>query len=270
MQRRSRWIVLMILVLGSWAQVFSQEVQDSADKGMALVGNVHGTVTDATTGSPIAGAEIVLVDKPVSRQYPLEGFVMPSNKGMIALPMEITVTDLRILSDANGEFLISGVPTPFPFKPYTVVVSAAGYDQTVIDYIPVLPGAVMSLKISFALSKNKNETTVYDGEDGNAPIRYGREGSLNEDVPASPESVDGPDGNAQHKAERTRAMAAAASPSVFSATVFATQEGLIGMTTANGHKIQKGDNFVALPSVRALCSKEGSEYQVKVSYKNRL
>jgi hypothetical protein len=48
--------------------------------------------------------------------------------------------------------------------------------------------------------------------------------------------------------------------------VFATREGLVGGTTANGHVIRSSDRFVALPSRRALASNGGSEYQVKVCY----
>ncbi|ATB37537.1 hypothetical protein CYFUS_002959 [Cystobacter fuscus] len=48
--------------------------------------------------------------------------------------------------------------------------------------------------------------------------------------------------------------------------VFATREGLVGGTTANGHVIKSNDRFVALPSRRALASNGGSEYQVKVCY----
>jgi hypothetical protein len=46
--------------------------------------------------------------------------------------------------------------------------------------------------------------------------------------------------------------------------VYGTREGLVGGTTANGHIIKSYDRFVALPSRRALASKGGSEYQVKV------
>jgi hypothetical protein len=48
--------------------------------------------------------------------------------------------------------------------------------------------------------------------------------------------------------------------------VFATREGLVGGTTANGHVITTNDRFVALPSRRALASNGGSEYQVRVCY----
>src|SRR3954452_9023864 len=46
--------------------------------------------------------------------------------------------------------------------------------------------------------------------------------------------------------------------------VFATREGLVGGTTANGHVITKRDLFVALPSRRALAPRDNSDYTVKV------
>ncbi|MGH3646952.1 MAG: hypothetical protein ACRDTM_07230 [Micromonosporaceae bacterium] len=51
--------------------------------------------------------------------------------------------------------------------------------------------------------------------------------------------------------------------------VYATREGLVGGTTANGHKIVKNDRFVALPSRRALASDGGNEYTVTVRYQGR-
>ena len=46
--------------------------------------------------------------------------------------------------------------------------------------------------------------------------------------------------------------------------VFATREGLVGGTTANGHVIADRDLFVALPSRRALAPRDNSDYTVKV------
>jgi hypothetical protein len=46
--------------------------------------------------------------------------------------------------------------------------------------------------------------------------------------------------------------------------VFATREGLVGGTTANGHVIRRRDHFVALPSRRALAPRNTSDYSVKV------
>ncbi|WP_311765186.1 hypothetical protein [Streptomyces zingiberis] len=50
----------------------------------------------------------------------------------------------------------------------------------------------------------------------------------------------------------------------FSARVYATREGLVGHTTANGHVIKADDHFVALPSRRGLSPKGSSQYSVRV------
>ncbi|MER6169330.1 hypothetical protein [Streptomyces violaceorubidus] len=52
--------------------------------------------------------------------------------------------------------------------------------------------------------------------------------------------------------------------SAFSARVYATREGLVGHTTANGHVIQTNDHFVALPSRRALSPAGSGQYSVQV------
>ena len=63
----------------------------------------------------------------------------------------------------------------------------------------------------------------------------------------------------------TAAQTLAALPlSARSYRVFATREGLIGGTTANGHVIRPRDHFVALPSRRALAPRGSGDYTVKV------
>ncbi|MGB7798350.1 MAG: hypothetical protein WA731_01945 [Pseudonocardiaceae bacterium] len=50
--------------------------------------------------------------------------------------------------------------------------------------------------------------------------------------------------------------------------VFATREGLVGGTTANGHLIVPRDHFVALPSARGLGPRDSGDYTVKVCASN--
>ncbi|OLF09976.1 hypothetical protein [Actinophytocola xanthii] len=50
--------------------------------------------------------------------------------------------------------------------------------------------------------------------------------------------------------------------------VFATREGLVGGTTANGHVITSRDHFVALPSRRGLSANWAGEYSVRVCASN--
>ena len=70
---------------------------------------------------------------------------------------------------------------------------------------------------------------------------------------------------------REQALATPAKPFPGAVTfrVYATREGLVGYTTANGHLIKERDRFVALPSRSALAKKGGYDKQVLVSYKGR-
>lgn len=67
---------------------------------------------------------------------------------------------------------------------------------------------------------------------------------------------------------RLTADTAPATPSLGSAgnvyRVYATREGLVGGTTANGHVIVSRDHFVALPSRRGLAPKGTGDYTVRV------
>ncbi|WP_435223121.1 hypothetical protein [Streptomyces sp. Tue6028] len=56
----------------------------------------------------------------------------------------------------------------------------------------------------------------------------------------------------------------AAAAAAFSSRVYATREGLVGGTTANGHVIRSNDHFVALPSRRALSPNGSGQYSVQV------
>jgi hypothetical protein len=60
----------------------------------------------------------------------------------------------------------------------------------------------------------------------------------------------------------TSGMAIQAAP--LKSRVFATREGLVGGTTANGHVIVNRDHFVALPSRRGLANNGSGNYSVKV------
>ncbi|MGW4921584.1 hypothetical protein [Streptomyces parvulus] len=67
-------------------------------------------------------------------------------------------------------------------------------------------------------------------------------------------------------ADHAGSAAAGSAPTAaaFSARVYATREGLVGHTTANGHVITANDHFVALPSRRALSPKGSGQYSVQV------
>ncbi|WP_279579071.1 hypothetical protein [Fodinicola feengrottensis] len=79
------------------------------------------------------------------------------------------------------------------------------------------------------------------------------------DSGASP-AVSGLDVTAKSIGVRKVAAPAAA----LSYRVYATREGLVGGTTANGHVIVSSDHFVALPSGRNLSPKGSTQYSVQV------
>ncbi|ASR33983.1 hypothetical protein BAY61_02100 [Prauserella marina] len=62
--------------------------------------------------------------------------------------------------------------------------------------------------------------------------------------------------------EEPRPEARLSAPTTY--RVFATREGLVGGTTANGHVITERDHFVALPSRKGLAGKGSGNYTVKV------
>jgi hypothetical protein len=63
---------------------------------------------------------------------------------------------------------------------------------------------------------------------------------------------------------RSTGESARAPHAAVTARVFATREGLVGGTTANGHVITTDDHFVALPSGRGLSPKGSDDYSVRV------
>jgi hypothetical protein len=52
-------------------------------------------------------------------------------------------------------------------------------------------------------------------------------------------------------------------------TVWATREGLVGHSTANGHVVTERDHFVALPSTRVLNALDRRDFVVRLEYKGR-
>jgi hypothetical protein len=93
-------------------------------------------------------------------------------------------------------------------------------------------------------------------EEGAAGVPAGGRGgdataSAGPAAPGAPEPPDDTSGAADHTGP-------------FSATLFATRIGLVGGTTANGHRIREDDHFAALPSRRGLAVRGGGEYTVRV------
>ena len=132
----------------------------------------------------------------------------------------------------DGRFLINAVPVDYPTSVYSVVASAPGYQPQVLKAVRVLPGAVMAVQCAFALSRGG--------------------------------SIGAPVGGASFTYSHERIITPSRAGAVQAGQIFATREGLVGRTTANGHVIQADDRFVALPSRRALNAKGARKYQVRL------
>jgi hypothetical protein len=91
-------------------------------------------------------------------------------------------------------------------------------------------------------------------------------------IPALPTGATGsPTGVSGAAIAREQALVRPTAPFPGAATfrLFATREGLVGGTTANGHVIGERDRFVALPSRLALAKKDGYDKQVLIAYKGK-
>ena len=220
------------LVASSWGVTLAHALGSPVNEN-EYVGNVVGSVVDARTREGIQNATVILIGQP---WHSLTSIWTTDLRNSL-----IASSSHRSNTDGRGQFLINHVPTPYPFKAYTVIAVAPGYGLQVFDYVPVLPGAVMSLECQFALTQGKGATTVFRQNNLRAPYRYSHENDLRIPSRSVPDSKHG-------------------------RMVFATREGLVGRTTANGHVIGPRDRFVALPSRRSLSGKGGREFQVRLTH----
>jgi hypothetical protein len=109
----------------------------------------------------------------------------------------------------------------------------------------------MALRLDGQLRRGRGPAALFRGTDADAPLKYAHEleAGLVRPVPR----------------QRGGIMSMSAGQSVF-----ATREGLIGGTTANGHVIVPHDHFVALPSRRALNANDATfNYQVELAFGDR-
>lgn len=145
--------------------------------------------------------------------------------------LKTTTHLLEVRSDSSGGFLVAGVDIDADGDSATVSVPSDPRIPPTRIFIP--PGAVLSPRISL----QPGSTLVLP--------------------PRSPAVL--PSASVAFRS-------AAPDPSVAGPwSVFATREGLVGFTTANGHVIRLNDRFVALPSRRALAPSDTSrDYLVRL------
>lgn len=128
-----------------------------------------------------------------------------------------------VTADNTGRFLFSGIPLESWDGERFDLVLEYGTHRLRLDSLNVAPGAAMSPSLEIVLPGTSDTSLSAE----RFRVEPGRTSS-------SP------------------SFAARATASVAPFSVFATREGLVGLTTANGHKIVENDHFVALPSRRAL------------------
>jgi hypothetical protein len=215
-----------------------------------MVGNVYGRIADVRSGQPIGGAAVALFPLPMPTNT--RGTWVSCASGVAFVP-ESSQAVRRGMTDKEGDFLINAVPTPYPGKDYLILVQAEGYAPLLIGQVRVLPGAVMALRLDGSLSRGAGPALYYPSPQAGAPVRYRHE----EAATAGRPSLHG-------------LGAATSLGGVMTAVVFATREGLVGGTTANGHLIVARDHFVALPSRRALNANDSTrDFMVEIVQGNK-
>ncbi len=210
----------------------------------SLVGNISGAIKDSITGSPIANARVYVI-----ADQKLKGVSISFSIGFI--DSLIHRTDLLTKtgeSKTDGGFLLNAIPTPYPFKYYMVIIVAKNYSPFILDSARVFPGASMSLEINALLIGQTQNVIYFNRKNRKAPYIYHDEKQIELK-------------NFYEKGLK--------SVSGLQYSVFATREGLVGYTTANGHVIVSNDHFVSLPSFKSLCSNGGYEYEVTINYNGK-
>lgn len=207
--------------------------------GLFLSPEESGRVIRVDDSPPTAAAELVDPASYVGNVYGTvsDGAALPLAGATIELfdDQGQEVTEAR--SSPSGAFLIAGVPAAFDGQFYRITASMEGRKRSTIERVRVLPGAAMALEITFRLTPAGGANAATSSS---TSWHYRHESA---DVP--------PSSNA------------------YGATIFATREGLVGGTTANGHVIVPDDHFAALPSRRALSTNFGYERQVRLTYRGR-
>jgi hypothetical protein len=236
---RSNIACLLLTLVFSGHRDAAARTNYSFDQGQ-FVGNVVGRVVDSANGRGLAGTTVILIDKAWSSEL-AKNWANGLRNLLLASSVRHATTNSR------GEFIVNHVPTPYPARNYTVVAMAPGYKLQVFDQVPVLPGAVMALECRFALKRGSGVGLVFSKNQPGAPYDYSHERRFR--IP----TARGKSGSRAFGGSR----------------IFATREGLVGRTTANGHVVRRNDRFVALPSRRVLSSNGGNEFQVRLTYRNR-
>lgn len=109
-------------------------------------GNIYGTISEDSTGAPIKNAVIYVTHTPVQYLTQPRPGAINSDQGPVILPDLLSVVR-QSSSENDGAFIVNDIPIRGSSMLYTVLIKAEGRDTTVIEQVPVLPGASMALRI---------------------------------------------------------------------------------------------------------------------------
>lgn len=109
-------------------------------------GNIYGTIVDGRSGEPLKNAVIYVTAQPVEYLSQENPNAVSSDQGPVIIPDPATAVR-QAMTRPDGTFLVNNIPIRGSSQLYTLIIKAPNRDVTVIDQVPVLPGASMALKI---------------------------------------------------------------------------------------------------------------------------
>jgi len=223
--------------------------------GRILYGNVYGTITEASSGNPLQGVDICLSDEAVRSGTNQSAASVFSNRGRVVLPERDAAAGSAV-SRADGTYIINNIRLSGAgySRRYSILINADGMAPVIINSALILPGAIMALQVDVQMVNSPYVHVVDAGRTSPIVVTNRFRHELNLSGNAAP-----------YDGGKDRALSVDAEDTL-TLRIYATREGLVGGTTANGHVIKERDHFVALPSARVLCSKNGYEYQVKLEH----
>lgn len=226
----------------------------AAGVSVALVTPAHAATAPATWSSDLSagesagvttgpdGVELAASSRPSTRTGGTEGVADQAPTGYLTLPPHTLARPTTQVESTLSGALPDGSTA-------TVDVRGRSRNGGWTEWIPSTPTGAEGGRSSARLpgpTSQVQSRLVLTGTPGAGPVVDGLRQTA---VPAAVAEA-GPD------------VATESAPLRYS--VFATREGLVGGTTANGHVITERDHFVALPSRRALSPRDTNDYSVKV------
>jgi hypothetical protein len=173
---------------------------------------------------------------------------------------------LRLGSAANRAASVdSALRTGFAIYPHSLATAANTFGATVRSTVP--DGAELAVDVRGRRSDGlwTEWMEIRPDAPGVLPVAA-RDVEVRATLSA-PDGVTSPTVQSLTVTPSAAARAPVAAPGL-TYKVFATREGLVGGTTANGHVIVERDHFVALPSRRGLSAKNTGDYSVRVCADN--